>query len=268
MTAETGWAKSAYTVGACRVLGMIRCPETGDPICIGEEVPQLRTGDGIDNDCDGRIDEDFGDVGNMYPGIGQCRVSGIIRCDSLTSAICDAQALEPSSETCDGSDNDCDGRIDEDFELGLACESGDQNCLRPGLIECEPTTKEARCVPLFVDDVPESCDGEDNDCDGLIDEDFASVGTPCEAGDGDCTLAGVLVCDLEGTDLVCSVESVEPTVERCNEQDDDCDGLVDEDFADKANGVRLVWVFAPWAGNTSVTKWAMHLNAYRFQRRL
>ena len=71
----------------------------------------------------------------------------------------------------------------------------------------------------------ETCDGEDNDCDGVIDEDAATVGAPCETVEGACSRAGALTCAVGN--LVCVAPPLD-VMEVCNAADDDCDGLVDE----------------------------------------
>jgi len=225
-----------YGLGACEVLGNLECADgRRDAVCVGEALPpQAERCDDIDNDCDGKTDEDFGDVGSVCtPGVGQCRATGVIQCDSNNTSSCSVEAGMPSDERCDGNDNDCDGRIDEEYELGAICDSGDGVCLREGVIGCDEDQVNARCLPMVVDDVAETCDGIDNDCDGLIDEGFGAIGTACERGEDACAVEGVLACNLEGTELICSVVATEPTPELCNELDDDCDGQVDELFAQK-----------------------------------
>ena len=64
---------------------------------------------------------------------------------------------------------------------------------------------------------PESCDAEDNDCDGIVDEGFFDCQTECGPGVGLC---------IEGTVVQCNAE--QPGEERCNFEDDDCDGEIDE----------------------------------------
>jgi MYXO-CTERM domain-containing protein len=82
--------------------------------------------DGIDNDCDGEIDEDVKRSCDTACGTG----SEI--CTNGTWSECDAP--QPSAETCDGDDNDCDGQVDED-DSGL-CSDGDVcaggECQPPG----------------------------------------------------------------------------------------------------------------------------------------
>ncbi len=74
----------------------------------------------------------------------------------------------------------------------------------------------------------ELCDGEDNDCDGRVDEDFPQLGRVCTVGSGACTRDGVIVCAPDGNGAVCSVGPGDAGVEGCNGRDDDCDGQVDE----------------------------------------
>ena len=97
---------------------------------------------------------------------------------------------------------------------------------------------------------PEVCDGEDNDCDGIVDEDIASseCSTQCGAGtavciDGNTECFGPQpqeeICDGLDNDCdgltdedqlnVCNQCGPVPS-EVCNAYDDDCDGLVDEDL--------------------------------------
>ncbi len=83
----------------------------------------------------------------------------------------------------------------------------------------------------------EACDGTDDDCDGVIDEETRATGSLCRVGRGACAREGVNVCDARARVERCSAEPGEPAVDEscpandascCDGQDDDCDGAVDE----------------------------------------
>jgi len=171
---------------------------------------------GLDDDCDTNIDEDFPNKGNACTNgkLGVCARSGNLvckadgtglRCDAVsvtcntaTNRLIDGNGndLGPCLETCNNIDDDCDGKIDE------------------GLVGCT-------CSPQA-----EQCDGVDNDCDGRIDE-ASTNGPPLSRPCGTGTCQGVEVCDFAQFGGFGGCTAATPTAEVCNGLDDNCDGLRD-----------------------------------------
>ena len=166
--------------------------------------------DGLDNDCDGSIDEDPTYLGTTYfedadgDGFGdpavsdyQCSAPSGYVSDDTDCDDTDATAYPGADEVCDGDDEDCDGDVDESSAIdavdwygdgdgdGYGAGAATRACSAPsGAVadasDCDDG--DAAVSPAGV----ESCNGIDDDCDGTTDEpDAVDAATWYRDFDGD-----------------------------------------------------------------------------------
>lgn len=202
--------------------------------------------DGVDNNCNGEIDEGASSVWYLDADSdgfgGKSELNSCSKPDGYVSTPGDcndyASAINPSMpDGCDGVDNNCKGGIDEDFDS-----DGD------GFTTCATTASDCNDQAKEVHpDAEEVCDGLDNNCDDLTDP--SSSGDPATTdatpwykdvdgdGYGDPS-TGLYACQPpkgyvdDDTDCDDRLTSVNPGAVEVpyNGLDDDCDGLPDWDL--------------------------------------
>jgi len=222
--------------------------------------------DGVDNDCDGDIDEA---VQNTWyadadaDGYGDAD-SPLDSCDPPEGYTDDATDCDDTTdlshpgaeELCDGADNDCNTLVDDDATDATTwyldadsdtygdAETAEENCdALVGYVSDDSDCDDAR------DDVypgaDELCDGDDNDCDETVDENAIDTTTWYVDVDGDgygSDSYTVDACDrpsgFTDADEDCddSDADINPdATEVCDGDDNDCDGTADEDDASDAD---------------------------------
>ena len=195
--------------------------------------------DGVDNDCDGQVDNFPGPV--SIPGAQGVCADVPMTCYGAAGWVAPDLtylAFHEITETmCDGLDNDCDGLTDEGLETQNFYGSGVQ-VISQGVCGGAPirclagvwSAPDYATVPEF-EPVETLCDGLDNDCNGAVDD-----LTPLPASKTLGVCAGqVLVCagavgwkDPDWSLLPGYSDADDWT---CDGLDNDCDGQTDEDAA-------------------------------------
>ncbi len=222
-----------YDINASNTDGCeYHCIPTGAEVC-----------DRRDNNCDGNIDEGFvfatdpmncgicGRVCNLAHATSSCTSSmctigicamGFVDRDGVAANGCEYSCTPSASgvEMCNRVDDDCDGTVDEDIGSGGACGSSAGIC-RPGTLTCVGGS--FTCSGGTSPGV-ESCNGLDDDCDGVVDQGNPGGGAACGNNVGSC-LPGRQTCTAGA--LVCT-GGTGPTAEVCNGLDDDCNGTPDD----------------------------------------
>ena len=239
-------------LGACRP-GVTVCLPDGaggqSIICQGAIGPSPEACDGVDNDCNGLVDDVTRPCylrravrvclrrsAAAWACVGACQ-TGRQACLAGAWQTCVAAVTPTAESASDGLDNDCNGQIDENnpapvagcYPAGTAgCDVASGVCVGEcalGHPACAANRMGLTCAGAQTP-VPELCNGKDDDCDGLTDENFPTLGLPCN--EQSCQGAGQFVCNASGTAVECSVSATGPSPEVCDGRDNDCDGLVDE----------------------------------------
>ncbi|MBZ0121938.1 MAG: putative metal-binding motif-containing protein [Sandaracinaceae bacterium] len=253
-----GHGNSARTIEGCRATaGYVAAGDDCDDTCATCHPGASETCDMRDNDCNGAVDDgalstfyrdaDGDGHGNAAMSTSACTaptgyVSSSDDCDD-TCNVC----YPGRSEVCDGRDNDCDASVD-DGVLSVFYRDADGDghglasmsvmaCTAPSGHVTSSDDCDDGCSVCYPGR-SETCDGEDNDCDGSVDDGVLSTFYRDADGDTYGTSASTQACTAPSGYASRAGDCDDANAARnpgrtevCNAVDDDCDGSPDQTFA-------------------------------------
>ncbi len=199
-----------FCLTTCSTNGAQTCVD-----CIWQPCEAVEECNGDDDDCDTVCDDTFACCRGR---VESCTTS----CGSIGSRSCNDRCswgfCSPPREVCNAVDDDCDTVCDNTYECCRGatdrCATG---CGTSGSRTCSDACTWEPCRPP-----PEICDGVDQDCDTVCDNDFDCCRLRSEPCATSCGSIGSRVCSVS-----CAWGSCAPPIEACNGRDDDCDTVCD-----------------------------------------
>jgi len=163
--------------GICQFGKYTGC-SAGQIVCTAQVEAGTRTEvcNDQDDDCDGTPDNNLND-----PNVGvDCGVSGKYgecakgKTQCVSGNVVCGQVIAPTTETCNGKDDDCDQVVDNPAIVnGANCDTGKDGVCKSGKTSC--VDGGTTCVQQTAAGA-ESCNGLDDDCNGTVD-DVGDAGT-------------------------------------------------------------------------------------------
>ncbi|MBT8269812.1 MAG: fibronectin type III domain-containing protein, partial [Bacteroidia bacterium] len=228
---------------------------TGTPLC----TPSTEICDGIDNNCDGNIDEgvtntyyadnDNDTFGDPTNSIQSCSAPAGYVADNTDCDDTNNTVYPGAPELCDGLDNDCNALVDDTLTFTTYYADTDNDGY--GNASSTVSTCDGAPAGYVVDNTdcddtnntvypgaPEICDGLDNDCNALVDDTLTFITYYADTdndGYGDAS-STVSTCDgapagyvADNTDCDDTNNAINPVaIEVCDGIDNNCDGNIDE----------------------------------------
>ncbi len=144
----------------------------------------------------------------------------------------ECSGVMPTAELCNGLDDDCDGKVDNGIlGLGDACSVGAGSCKADGINVCGANGMSCNATPGQPH--TEICNGVDDDCDGVIDNNVIDA-PACPFQLGVCANShercqGGTFVQCDPSDYGSFYDPATPET-RCDDRDNNCDGQIDEGY--------------------------------------
>lgn len=148
-------------VAGVRYTYVFQSSDASSVVVVNEKVDDFAVAHGRDSDGDGYGDSATTEFRACLP------LEGFVENDDDCDDS-DPDVHPGAHELCDGTDENCNGVIDD---VGVSCLSGVGVCADRGVLACPVPGAPAVCDGVPTAPLPsEACNGEDDDCDGATDE--------------------------------------------------------------------------------------------------